>query len=358
MNKKKVYGQFYTTNYEYILKNMNIYFFSVDIIEPFTGNGDLLKFTDNLYIKRNIICYDIDPKTIDTVKRDTLLNPPSYENKFILTNPPYLARNKSEDKRIFDKYKVNDLYKCFIKNLLYNQCEAGIIIIPVNFLCSIRKEDFKLRRDFCEVYHMSIINIFKNQVFDDTSTSVCCIQFYNRKNRFIMCECPEENLDNCNCLLSKETTFHIYPDNKIIKENLNEGNMYMVGGFIHNLPTTTRYKISRLTRLNLDQKNTNILLKCIDDSPSKWCNLKYIEDDDIFIDNSKNLSARSYATLVIIPIISEEKQRELVKSFNRFLSEKRCEYNSLFLSNYRENDRKRISFTFAFNLVNYLLTET
>lgn len=30
-------------------------------------------------------------------------------NKFVLTNPPYLARNKSIDKTVFDKYKTNDL---------------------------------------------------------------------------------------------------------------------------------------------------------------------------------------------------------------------------------------------------------
>ena len=94
MNKQKL-GQFYTTNYDYILKICipnNI----KNIIEPFTGEGDLLKFIN---IKNyNLELYDIDPKYNGTVKCDTLYNPPNYDNKFVLTNPPYLARNKNTDK--------------------------------------------------------------------------------------------------------------------------------------------------------------------------------------------------------------------------------------------------------------------
>lgn len=86
------------------------------IIEPFAGNCDLIKYikNKNLY---EIEYYDIEPKKDYIIHRDTLNNPPSYENKFVLTNPPYLARNKSNDKDIFDKYNENDLYKCFIREL-------------------------------------------------------------------------------------------------------------------------------------------------------------------------------------------------------------------------------------------------
>ena len=59
--------------------------------------------------------YDIEPKKDGIVKKDTLLNPPDYQGKFVITNPPYLARNKCADKTLFDKYQTNDLYKCFIK---------------------------------------------------------------------------------------------------------------------------------------------------------------------------------------------------------------------------------------------------
>lgn len=43
---KKSLGQFYTTNYEYILQNIFIPDNVVNIIEPFAGNGDLLNFIE------------------------------------------------------------------------------------------------------------------------------------------------------------------------------------------------------------------------------------------------------------------------------------------------------------------------
>jgi site-specific DNA-adenine methylase len=102
-SNKKTRGQFYTTNYQYILQNMSIPDDIDCIIEPFAGTGELLNFLkkekDDKYL---VECYDIEPKQEGVVKQDTLLHSPSYENKFVLTNPPYLARNKCKDKTYFD----------------------------------------------------------------------------------------------------------------------------------------------------------------------------------------------------------------------------------------------------------------
>ena len=145
---KKQLGQFYTTNYDYILSNMKIPDNIENIIEPFVGNGDLLKFIKDK--KYHIEKYDIDPKDTTTEQRDTLTFPPDYTNKFILTNPPYLARNKNKNKDLYDLYKCNDLYKCFIINIITNSCKGGIIILPLNFLSSIRKSDIELRKNFLQ----------------------------------------------------------------------------------------------------------------------------------------------------------------------------------------------------------------
>jgi hypothetical protein len=48
MSKKQL-GQFYTTNYGYILSNMKIPNNVKTIVEPFVGNGDLLKFIKKTY---------------------------------------------------------------------------------------------------------------------------------------------------------------------------------------------------------------------------------------------------------------------------------------------------------------------
>ena len=74
LEKKKVqkkFGQFYTTNYDYILDGFTIPDNS-NIIEPFVGQGDLLNWIGSKPVEK----YDIDPK-IECIHQDTLLTPPS-----------------------------------------------------------------------------------------------------------------------------------------------------------------------------------------------------------------------------------------------------------------------------------------
>ena len=335
-NNKKKLGQFFTTNYKYILQNLNIPDNINNIIEPFTGNGDLLNFISN---DKNIECYDIDPKKDFIIKKDTILNPPNYNNKFILTNPPYLARNKSKNKTLFDKYNYNDLYKCFIHQIIDSECLGGILIIPLNFWCSIRKNDISLRKDFVKKFSIIHMNIFEEKVFDDTSYTICSFQFELKNNNNIECT--------------------IYPNNKKISFKLNKKNNYTIGGKIYKLQHDKNIKIERLTKNNNNSKfRTNILAKCIDNNINNKICLKYVNDDEIFIDNTPKLSARSYATLIIEPKLNEEEQKKLIKKFNDYLENQRNEYYSLFLTNYRESNsiaRKRISFNLVFNIVNYLL---
>ena len=339
---KKKLGQFYTTNYDYILQNMVIPDNIENILEPFAGNGDLLNFLDKT--KYNIKCYDIDPKQDYIIKQDTLLNPPDISNSFIITNPPYLARNKSKDKTIFNKYNSNDLYKCFIEILISGECLGGILIVPLNFFCSIRKNDIKIREKFTNIYDIIIINIFEEQVFEDTSYTICSFQFTKKYDK-------KQHLINC----------VIYPSKKEIKFDLNQDNNFTIGGKIYNLAQNTVYKIERATKLLVSQDNfTNILVKCIDDNIDNKISMSIVDEKDKnkYIDKTPNLTARSYAILVIEPKLNTTQQNKLVKKFNKFLNKYRDEYNSLFLTNYRESNtiaRKRISFGLVYEICNYLL---
>lgn len=339
MSKNEL-GQFFTTNYKYILSGMEIPDGIENIIEPFVGNGDLLNFIKNKE-KYNIEIYDIDPKYTNTIQRDTLNNPPDYTEKFVLTNPPYLARNKSPKKDLYNKYNCNDLYKCFIINLIHSVCKGGIIIIPLNFISSIRKADIELRKKFLEKYSINIINIFEEQVFDDTSYTVCSIYFIKKiKNE-------------------DEIAINIYPSKKTMKIKLSHDNNFTIGGEIYNLPNNSRYTIERATK-KTKGNITNILLKCIDDNIDSQLGFKVVSDEDKFIDNTPKLSARSYATLVINKDLSLEQQKNLVEKMNIYLKNQRDKYNSLFLTNYRESNsiaRKRISFSLAFKICNYILSQ-
>jgi len=335
MSSKKQLGQFYTTNFEYILQDFKIPPSTEKIIEPFAGQGDLIKFAEQ-FGSFEIESYDIDPKSDGIIQRDTLLSSPNYKNKFILTNPPYLAKNKNKQKNIYDKYKQNELYKCFIQTIIDDPAEGGIIIIPLNFISSIRKNDINLRKKFINTYHIQKINIFQEKVFQDTSYTICSILFIKRKNK------------------NNISSICIYPSSQKIEVSLEKSNNFTIGGEIYNLPKQTEYTISRL--LKDDEKNTNILVKCIDDSEKNKIQMNVVDDDKIYIDDTPKRSARSYATLKITPELSTQQQEELCKKFNQYLSEMRKKYHSLFLTNYRENNRKRISFDLVYSIVGYLLT--
>jgi len=339
---KKVLGQFYTTNHEYILQGMKIPDNTKNIIEPFAGNGDLIVFIKNQEQsdKYNIESYDIEPKKDYIIKRDTIKNPPDYNNKYLITNPPYLARNKSKDKSLFDKYDVNDLYKCIIKEILTNICLGGILIIPLNFWSSIRISDIELRKSFLEKYDVILLNIFEEKVFNDTSYTICSFQFEMKKN----------SSNNLNII--------VYPPKLNIKTELNSNNNYMIGGDIYNLNINNIYKITRITSKNKSKINTNILVKCIDDNINNQIGLSFVDDKDIYIDETPNQSARTYASLIIEPKLEKDKQKELVIKFNKYLIGYREKYNSLFLTNYRESKdiaRKRISFDLVYSIIGYIL---
>jgi len=344
ISSKKSLGQFYTTNYEYILQNVFIPDNVVNIIEPFAGNGDLLKFIEKN--KYTVECYDIDAKHDYIIQQDTLLNPPILNEKFVITNPPYLARNKSDDKEMFNKYNTNDLYKCFIQLLIQSNCLGGIIIVPLNFICSIRKSDVELREQFIAKYDIIIINVFEEQVFVDTTYTICCFQFEPKKS----VSKGEENEINC----------YVYPSKSKIKFTLNSSNNYTLGGEIYNLQQTSFYKIDRATRMFESRTNfTNVVVKCIDDSSTNQIRLFLVKTDEMdkYIDHTLKLSSRSYALLIIEPPISIKKQEMLIGKFNEFITLHREKYNSLFLTNYRENSRKRISFGLVYEICNYLLTQ-
>ncbi len=66
------------------------------------------------------------------------INNPQKHN-FVCTNPPYLHKNKADKetkKRFFpgDYSNFEDLYQVSIFSIL--NCEKGILIVPLNFLCA------------------------------------------------------------------------------------------------------------------------------------------------------------------------------------------------------------------------------
>lgn len=343
--KKAKLGQFMTTNSDYILQGMILPSrFKGRFIEPFAGNEDLVEFMIKHRVKRNQIdCYDIDPKHQHIQHRNSLLCPIDYTNHYVITNPPYLARNKCPDKKIFDLYNLNDLYKCFIQQLVNTPPIGGIIIIPLNFWCSIRSMDITLREKFLKTFEIQRLNIFETTVFNDTTYTICAFQFEKQSTP------------------SGSVPAYFLPSGEYLHFTLNTENQYTFGGEIYNLPVYPDISVRRLTRLNCEQDSdfiTGVIVKCIDDDSLRGIQLIYTEDSNEIqkhTDHTKDLTFRSYAVLVIEPKISIDQQKHLVDRFNRFLDEKRQTTRSLFLTNYRDHYRKRISFDLVYRIVGYLL---
>lgn len=85
--------QHYTTNASYITNSLLDFILSnAALVEPFCGAGDLVALFPNHEWEK----YDIEPKTPDTIPCDTLLSPQNYRGKWVITNPPFLAKNKAK----------------------------------------------------------------------------------------------------------------------------------------------------------------------------------------------------------------------------------------------------------------------
>ncbi|MEK7634693.1 MAG: hypothetical protein AAB396_02325 [Patescibacteria group bacterium] len=222
--KKRNLGQFFTTNSDYILQGFNEFVKNKEVSDPFAGNQDLLNWAKINKCKK-FIGFDCDKNYIDNKKvylNDSINSPKNY--KFILTNPPYLHKNKAakEIKERFFSEKnssFEDLYQISIFSIL--NCEEGILIVPLNFLCA--ENSKKIRELFFEKFEIIKLNIFFEKVFDDTTYNV--ISFYFRKKW----EISEKNIIDA----------IIYPENKKIELAIEKKYGWQFGGdFIYKIKDT------------------------------------------------------------------------------------------------------------------------
>jgi len=176
-------GQFFTTNSDYILQGLEEFVKNKEITDPFAGNQDLFNWAKKNNCKK-ITGFDFDKKYADDKNvflNDSINNPKKY--KFVLTNPPYLHKNKA-DRKTKDNFfssvrsSFEDLYQVSVYSIL--DSEEGILIVPLNFLCA--ENSKKIRNLFFEKFKIVKLNVFSQQVFDDTTYNV--ISFYYKKNGF------------------------------------------------------------------------------------------------------------------------------------------------------------------------------
>ena len=313
--------------------NLNNYFNNIPIIEPCCGQGDLINFLKSKGLN-NFELYDIDPKYINTIKQDTILNQPDYNNKIIITNPPYAAKNKltKQQKELYKDYlnDVDDLYQIYIKQTINSNILLGILILPINFLFS---ESNKLSKEFIQKYQIIYANLFEKQVFNDTTSAICVIYFRLRQ--------PDNNKYIFSANLIRKT------ENKNINIELSENNNYCYGNEV--FKENNKYNII-LTRyckhLENNQYLTHIKIFTLDP------NIKAIYDENPQLNL---VSDRSLINIISSVKLDKFQEKEIIKRFNETLLFYREKYNSLFMASYREFSRKRLSFNLIYIWLKTLL---
>lgn len=368
MNAKKQLGQFFTTNSSYILHGFENYVKGKIVSDPFAGVQELMKWAEENGCKK-AVGFDCDSKYVDNKRvlfNDSINNPKKYE--FVCTNPPYLHKNKA-DKKIKDDFfsSINsvfeDLYQISINS--FSNCEEGIVVIPLNFLCA--ENSNKIREIFFSKFEIVKLNIFSEQVFEDTTYNV--ISFYFKKKT------TEKNKNKIQATIfpeGKKISFEIEKRfnwqfggefinrTKTAKNDLGvfrltedflESGEYEVELALQNIKDKKMFKISKNIKKLLE--NNIIYLRAIDSKNGKKIQLEDIRKYGINGLVGKNTS-RNSAHIIFKKQIPIKEQEDLIRKFNKELNKNRERYLSFFLTNFRDNNRKRISFDFAYKLLNYI----
>lgn len=317
--------QHFTTNYDTILKNIK--FFPDTAIDPFAGDCDLLKYSPHT----SWSFYDIDPKSSKVIYNDSLMNPPDYNDKSVITNPPYLAKNKTKEfSDIFKKYHTDDLYKAAIISLVRGNCKNGILIIPVNFFTDEFTND--IRCMFLSRYKISYVNYFEEQIFSNTTYNICAFYF-------------EKYTGGTN----GNVQFYEPIQNSSIDISIKPEYGYRVGGEFYACLKTIKPEFNRAVKNVSYNFITRLYLEALD-TRTKHLHLE-LHDSPYYGINSD----RMRATLTCNKELSHDDELYIANTFNMYMDDERKKYGNLILTNFRDFGRKRISFEDVYKICTMII---
>lgn len=177
IKKKKELGQFFTKEnvwlkehiLDFIKKHIQE-FNKITCFDPFAWQWDLLNIGIKIWFT-DYYWFDID-ENLSWDINNSLISIPYIENSFIITNPPYLAKNVAKRKNLLNKEdfklyynKYDDLYKLALDKIFENN-KCWIAIIPETFINS----SFNKKNIYS-------ITILEDNPFIDTEVPVCVICF-------------------------------------------------------------------------------------------------------------------------------------------------------------------------------------
>lgn len=317
--EQQALGQFFTTNAERILSGWERYVAQCDVVDPFAGGWDLLNWARENGAK-SVSGFDIDPKNEQTIFNDSLRNPPDLTDKFLISNPPYLASNKSkgQGKDIFEKYQQNDYYKCHLAALIESNVERGIMIIPSNFWC---ESSTKIRRLFFSHFRIIEAKYWTEPVFDNATTGITAFVFERG--------------------VTKLTPIKFLPENRTTVLNTDNSFLIHGGDFLESIDNP-RYHFNKLSDINTKENILNIIVGTLD-------NGRYSTGFHIYT-GLPLLTPKTIITTFQITSptnFTQQQQTEAVHIANEILNQARNQYDSMFLSNYMGARQKIMSVSIA-----------
>lgn len=320
-NEQQALGQFFTTKAERILEGWEHYVLGQVCIDPFAGEWDLLNWAQKNGAK-DLIAFDIEPTNEETTFNDSLLNLPDCSNRFLISNPPYLAANKSKGRgrEYFEKWKMNDYYKCHLAALQSQNVERGIMIIPSNFWC---ESSTVARSLFLSHYRVIEAKYWTEPIFCNATTGITAFVFERKNN------------GNEEFPLVPLT---LLPANKVIKMNLNNKFVLHGGDYLESIQNP-KYHFKKITGVEQLINKTNIIFSALDGG--RYCSGFHYNSGNTLI--TKPSIITTYQLYCSDYQFSEQQQLLAVERANKILTEKRNEFDSMFLSNYMGARQKIIS---------------
>ncbi|AHI53835.1 hypothetical protein SSABA_v1c04260 [Spiroplasma sabaudiense Ar-1343] len=184
--KKNELGQFFTVKSSWITKPV-LDFIKENtkkrniILDPFAGQGDLFESLRGRLKREDLyfLGFDID-KDLKWTINDSLERIPltQEENTFIVTNPPYLAKNSCKRngyertyENYFEKSEWTDLYLIAMQRMVDLKI-PGVAIVPETFINS------KFSKEF-----INRIVIIEPNPFNDTEVPICIVCFDGSKRQ-------------------------------------------------------------------------------------------------------------------------------------------------------------------------------
>lgn len=325
-------GQFYTTNVSDLLSGYEHLVSGKHLVDMFAGEGHLLEWVMKNGAK-STEGYDIEPKTFSWEQRDSIMNPPQVDG-FLISNPPFLSKNKNKNKIPYEKWKMNDLYKCHLAALKRSGVTEGILILPSNFM----SESSPIARNvFFQDYSIGKLKYFYYPVFPGVTTGIVVFDFFIGGGSKVSFDAE------------------IYYPDKVIKEHLTlkKEYDYLWGGQFFDLIRDDKpIKITKHDESKNGSPNTNIIISLLTRGAYPL-GAHYNEGPPIPCGKK---AFTTYQVSVGIDL-TEKQQRNIVAKYNIVLSFYMLGFHGLFMANYMGADQKIKSRTIAHGLLSWCIKQ-